>query len=393
MVLMAASLYVLAAASNASSQVDATPTPAFINSKPEVLRPVYEKLFEGGERDSVLNNMEIATVALKHDFSEEAAEAIDRALRDINRYYGQTKAAARARSLWYEEGQKEFKGEPYERAMAHYYRGMLDLRKGDYGNAQASFISGFLQDSFAEEEQNRSDFAILAFLAGWALERNGNAVRAEDWFKEAKAIRPHFERPPAHHDTLVVVETGKSPRKLADGIGHAELVYRRGKRIKDETVILNIDADYPVSLVEDIYFQAHTRGSRPVDRILEGKIAFRNSNEKSGESIANIGDIVGDVAYLSDSGDMGYVGSGLKALGALQIFSASNAKPRADTRYWSNLPDRVHIFTYAQSELGASDIEVRYLNKSQQEIPEMTTRAARIEASNGNGLIWVLSQN
>ena len=48
--------------------------------------------------------------------------------------------------------------------MAYYYRGVLYLRDGDYENARASFKGGMLQDGFAEEEQNRSDFALLSFL-------------------------------------------------------------------------------------------------------------------------------------------------------------------------------------------------------------------------------------
>jgi hypothetical protein len=375
------------------AQFSAAEAEAYIASKPAALVPAYRKLVAEGARNSVLNNMEIASLALRLGDQGEAANAIDRALLDIKKYYGHTEAAAKARSLWFDEGSKEFKGEPYERAMAFYYRGMLDLQAGDYGNAQASFSTGFLQDAFAEEEQHASDFAILAFLTAWALERNDNPTRAEDYYKELALLRPDFKRPPKTHDTLIVVETGKSPRKLADGIGHAELVYRRGKKFPDRGVVFGVGEDYAPTLIEDIYFQASTRGARPVDRILEGKIKYKKVREKSGTQIANIGNDLHTASILSGSGTLGYVSSGVSILGALQLFSAQNVKPRADTRYWTGLPDMIHIFTYNSKLQGAGDISVQYLDKSGQPIPDMAVNIPRTADKKGRGLIWVVSQS
>jgi hypothetical protein len=383
-------LATMAGSFQASAQEDLK---AHIASKPPALQPAYWQLVEGGQRDSVLNNMEIATLALKHGEYAEAAGAIDRALLDIEQYFGLTEEALKARSLWYEEGSKTFKGEPYERSMANYYRGMLDLRLGDYDNARASFANGNLQDAFAEEEQHRSDFALLIFLAAWAAEKAGSQSLADDRYAELAALRADFQRPPPDHDTLVVVETGKSPRKLADGIGHAELVYRSGKKFKDKHVRLGIGDGVQAYPMEDIFFQASTRGGREVDRILEGKIKFRNDAAMRGSGLTDAANVFNDMALTTQDSGISDVAVGLSLIGSMQLFAAQNAKPRADTRYWAGLPDRLHVFTYSSSELGTEPVEITYLDLAGRPLPELTQTIRRHEDGAGNGLVWAVSQH
>ena len=90
----------------------------------------------------VLNLMEIGAAAFHQGHYDLSKAALDRAIANIESVYADNEAAHRARSLWYEEGEKDFKGEPYERSMVFYYRGLLFLRDGDYGNARASSSPG-----------------------------------------------------------------------------------------------------------------------------------------------------------------------------------------------------------------------------------------------------------
>lgn len=367
-------------------------TKTYIASKPVALQPAFNALVQGGARDSVLNNMEITSVALKIGDYAEAGDAIDRALLDINKYYGHTEEAARARSLWHEEGAKSFKGEPYERAMANYYRGMLDLAGGDFDNARASFDNGFLQDAFAEEEQHRSDFALLAFLAGWAADRAGSVSLADERYAELELLRKDFVRPPGDHDTLVVIETGKSPRKLADGIGHGELVYRRGKKFPERSALVGVGDGYRAYPMEDIFLQASTRGGRPVDRILDGKIKFQKTYSARGSVLTDAADVFADTAFLTESQGLNDIATGLSVVGSLSMMMAQNAKPRADTRYWSGLPDGVHVFTYSSSEHPVSQIPISFLDQGGNEIPEIAQTATRYDDGQGSGLVWAISQ-
>ncbi|WP_211277015.1 hypothetical protein [Tamilnaduibacter salinus] len=254
-----------------------------VASKPTTLQPLYRDLFEEGRRNEVLNLMEIGSAAFHQGYYDIAKVTLDRAILNIESVYADNEAARRARSLWYEEGEKDFKGEPYERSMAYYYRGLLFLREADYGNARASFISGLLQDAFAEEEQDTTDFAGLIYLAGWAARLDGNADLARKHFDEYRQFRPDGPVPDEDDNVLVIAETGTSPRKLADGVGHYQLVYRRGKGFSEERARIEAgEVSQSLFPVEDVYYQASTRGGRTVDaRLLKDKSSSRRPPKMS----------------------------------------------------------------------------------------------------------------
>ena len=96
-----------------------------------------------------------------------AEKAFDQGITRIDAIYANNENAKKARSLWTKESAKDFKGEPYERAMV-YYRGLLYLRKGDYQNARASFLAAEYQDTVAEQDTYLGDFAVMNLLAGWS---------------------------------------------------------------------------------------------------------------------------------------------------------------------------------------------------------------------------------
>lgn len=321
-----------------------------IQSQPDYLQPAFTKLFQEGKRNQVLNLMQIGKLALTHNDIKEAELAFEQALVQIESVYADNEQAMRARSLWYEEGGKDFKGEPYERAMAYYYRGLIYLVREEYDNARATFLSGIMQDAFAEEEQNRSDFALLLFMAGWASQKMGAAGLAQDAYNELKQFRPDFIPPSAEHNTLVIAETGKSPRKLADGVGHYQLVYRRGKKIKDTQVdIVYGNQRHDLYPMEDIYWQASTRGGRPVDKIIDGQVQFKKNTEKAGIKISDASTDVMLISSALGSSSGTNAGAALSLIGVASLTLSASAKPRVDTRYWNNLPDLVHVTTFESS--------------------------------------------
>ena len=319
---------------------------AYLSNKPEVLKPAYRRLAEEGKRNVVLNRMRVGLDAYQLGYKDYATEAFAKALADIEVIYAGDKTAAKARSLWYEEGMKDFKGEPYERAMAYYYRGLLLLEKGDYENARAAFKSGVIQDAFAEEEQNRCDFALLIFLQGWASQMAGDSGLAKAAYKELRKLRPDFDVP-SGSNVLIIIETGKSPRKLADGPGHGELKFRRGRNFSEKRVETSIDSSmfFGIYPLEDIFWQASSRGGRMVDKIVQGKASFRQTHEKIGTTLTD----VSSAALLSSplfgsSSEVQIAGAALGLIGVAEMVMAARARPHADTRYWDNLPDTVHMF-------------------------------------------------
>lgn len=358
------------------------------------LRPVVAQILQEGQQNAVLHHLRLGVMALEIGQRETAARSFDEALGSISSIYADNEAAARARSLWYEEGSKDFRGEPYERAMAFYYRGLLDLMDGEYDTARASFRSGLLQDAFAEEEQHRADFAMLIYLDGWASHLLGDRALAQEAFAEARIFRPDLPLPDADDNVLVIAESGPSPRKLADGIGHAELVYRRGRRFSEQRAALvtpeGASELYPV---EDIFWQASTRGGRPVDAILEGQVRFRATAEGIGTVLSDGALAVAEsrswaTGTSGSSGTANVVG----AIGIVALALASRAKPRADTRYWDNLPDAVHVGSRRVMRDAQPEWGVQYLTRDRKPVDGLERPVEIHWDRRGNGIVWVRSR-
>ncbi|QYF92556.1 hypothetical protein KY495_17665 [Massilia sp. PAMC28688] len=343
-------------------------------------------------KDAVLYTLQAGVAALAEKQDGEAAALFDSALDKIEGMYANTESAARARSLWYEEGAKDFKGEPYERAMAFYYRGLLYLAEGDYENARASFRGGLLQDAFAEEDQNRADFASLMLLEGWANQLNGDAAQAADAYKEVTALRTGFVAPPEGANLLIVAELGGSPRKLGDGIGNAEIVYRRAKRTPERSATVTLDGQPQALLpMEDLYYQAITRGGRPIDRIINGKVAFAATTAKVGDVLGTIAS-EGNVLRAAYGGTSGRALGGLAAVGAIASVISANVKPRADVRYWNNLPESLHIQALRASA-APRDIAALLKDEAGNPVALDTVVIRQFRDKNGNGLVWIKSRH
>ena len=339
---------------------------AYLADKPPRYQDDYRKLLDEGKNNECLNYMRIGLKALKNGDKQVSQPAFDSALLTIESFFVNTEAAQKARSLWYEEGMKDFKGEPYERVMAYYYRGLLYLDAGDYENARASFKSAILQDAFAEEEQYRADFALVILLEGVAARLAGDPEGAAASFAELKKLRPDFNVP-EHFNTLFVLETGSSPRKVADGPGHSELKYFRGRNFTEKKAFLRIDGSpsRQCYALEDIYFQASTRGGRQIDKILKDKVVFRQTNLAMGSTLSETASTAMLFAPLAgnSAGAVQAVAGGLAVIGAVQQVMAINAKPHADIRFWDNLPDSVHV-DLAQLEPGSHQAEVGALDQN-----------------------------
>lgn len=361
----------------------------YVASQPAALQPAWRKLFQEGRRNEVLNLMEIGATAFKQGELDTARRTLDEAIANIESVYADNDAARKARSLWYEEGEKEFKGEPYERSMVYYYRGLIYLIDGDYGNARATFLNGLLQDAFAEEEQHSADFASLVYLAGWAARLDGNDSLASDHFQEYRQFHPDAPLPSDTDNTLVVAETGTSPRKLADGVGHYELVYRRGKGFTENRARLaSQDLGIDLYPAEDVFFQASTRGGRGVDRIIEGKVQFKQTTGNVGGAMTSLSQdsLITGIA----AGAGGGISAGFNAITAIGVAAqgvSARTKTRADTRYWSTLPDTLHLGS-ARLSPDTDSASITFTNKAGISQPPGSKPARIFFDQKGNGVIF-----
>lgn len=324
-------------------QTDEKKVQSYLADKPAETHKFYSKVVTEGERNRVLNLLRAGLVSMELGHSSLAARSFDEALVTIETIYAGDKKAEQARSNFTAEDRKIFRGEPYERAMAFYYRGVLYLMEGDYENARASFKSGILQDTLAEREKYRGDFALLDFLAGWASQCNGNVDIATDAYALAKKHNSEVVLPKSAHNLVVLSDQGYVPSKYSTGKHKSVLRISAKARsyTPDRAFRLN-GSEQSLTNWEHILWQARTRGGREFDAILAGKAQFK-------EELEQASDAAGVAFELSKSapGDIGLVAAAASGLFSIVASTAAGAvKAQADTRFWNNLPESVFYGTY-----------------------------------------------
>lgn len=361
----------------------------FLESRPEEYRNLYKKYLKQGEHNAVLNLMEIGTQALKDENLVEAAYAFDNALNRIEYVFADNEAALKARSLWYGEAEKDFKGEPYERVMVYYYRGLIYLMQGDYENARATFQSGILQDAFAEEQQFRADFSSLILLVGWTASMMNAEHLMADAYRELKTVNANINIPEKHHNVIFIAETGKSPRKLRDGVGHYDLVFRRGKKFKDKSAKMTLNnKQIPLMVTDDLFVQANTRGGRTVDRIIKGKVLFKAGSESAGDVLTSVGNTVIQLSSIDKSSSGTEIGAVLSLVGVGAKIFSRNVNAKADNRYWKSLPNNILMSTgYVDNLEKLKNISVHYLDKFDNELPSIGSVTV-IKINDNNAIVW-----
>ncbi|MCR6630907.1 MAG: hypothetical protein NVV74_13145 [Magnetospirillum sp.] len=402
------------------AQVKPEVASAYLADKPAELKKHFMVSLSQGKRNQVLNDMRLGLASMELGKTALAEELFDDALGNIETVYADNPDAAKARELFTREQAKDFKGEPYERAMAYYYRGLLYLRAGDYDNARASFKGGFIQDSFAEEDQNRADFGLLQFLQGWASRCRGNTVTAEEDFKEFAAINGAFPLPGKTDSVLVLAETGSAPVKYSQADAGSSvpkfLKFRRasatetarltvtepvapppppkkGDKAAPATAAKEATRTTALPQLEDVYFQASTRGGREFDSLLAGKAQFKDVTNTVG-NVALIG-AAAAAGYAANTNDRkqqrdAAAAAGILLLAGLVAKGVSEAtEAEADIRYWDNLPDRIHAATLALPA-SVNGLSVDFLASDGS---LLRTREVAITRAGACGLAWVRGEN
>lgn len=361
--LIGAGIGVILAGCSSKGLVKQDEVNSFINDKPAALRPYFASLYQEGNRNAVLNFDRLGLAAMENGNDTIAAKAFDQAIQRIDAIYSDNPDAEKARSLWNSEKVKDFKGEPYERAMAYYYRGLLYLKEGDYDNARASFLGANRQDQYAEDQKYQSDFGLMDYLAGWTSSCQGDKASAEDRFGKLSKQHPSHlaqltEQPPKF---LAIVEVGDAPVKTLQGRYNEKLTFRDSANMATPSVqALNKGKPEatPAINAADTYYQATTRGGRAIDGINEGKAEFKKTNE-------DIAATTSTLSTMATLNSYSYTGNAQMAMGALGIASAlisigtriaaEATTPEADARSWESIPRNVFLYGTNES-LGSNDL-------------------------------------
>ena len=294
-------------------------------------------------RNYILTNMECGSAAIHGGNELDAFRAFSKATVAARATAGGKKRGIA--SLWTHESFKFWKGEPFEKAMANIYLGMIYFKRGDYDNARACFSQAVLADGMSQSGY-RDDFALAYYLAGLCHIKMGEDDNAEICFKKARQYWPNNPylslEPNKASNVIALIELGNSPLKVRKGIEGSGDDFINLPYI-DRIAVLKIDGE-PVassSKILDIYHQAKTRGKSPKDLIQLSK------------GILWLTVRLGVMAMTGqDPGMIGAIGGSL-----------------ADVRQWWLLPGEVHLIT-CYVEPGEHTLTLSFYTKGASEIKE-----------------------
>jgi len=351
--------------------------------------------------ETVLLALNEGMEAFQNGEHAQAEKHFDEAIARISAIWSNTVDAQKARSNWSSEEARMFLGEAYERMMAFYYRGLLYLREGDHGNAQASFLRGWQQDAFFESTskegrvKRRADAYSQLFLRGWALQAQGSIETAEENYRIAGNALPNLEVPDVSRpqpSVLLIVETGLAPVKIADGVDQDTLKYFRRRGFDDVSVLYSLDDEdfRQIASIEDVYWQAATRGVREYDVINDQQSRVSYASRNVGGVVAEVGSALTEQSLVSGNSTEGTVGLAATAVGAAALLFSSKTDASVDDRHWETLPDAIHAVPLRLTS-GRHRIHLKFRDDEGNHVQSLA-RTIEIEVPDATGqpvLTWV----
>ncbi len=339
---------------------------------------------EQARRNRVLTEVQSAAIALRAGNYEAAKTGFDEALLRMGGSTAGDTTARESRGFFNKESVKNFRGEPYERVMAYYYRGILYWMDGQPDNARAAFRSAAVQDQSPELGILQSDWVLLDYLDGLATTKLGGD--GSDAYRRAVAEARQSQPPPydPQANVLIFLEMGQGPTKYRAGEYGEQLRFRPGSASGPVALINMGDQQIRVGPFDDLTYQATTRDGRVMDHVLEGKAMFKSTTDVlgTGAILAGTG-----VAIAGDSGTTTGIGLGLVAAGLISKIVSAATTPEADIRQWSNLPNLLS-FVAIRLPPGTHSLTVEFQDVSGQ---TRVTRPAQFEVVEGRDTVLFLS--
>lgn len=321
-------------------------------------------------KDRVLWEYRVAATAMRRGIFDEARAQLDDALSQAAANYGNISAqAAKSRRMFRRESDKPFIGEPYERALAHFYRAILYWQDGEPDNARALLRTAQLLDSDTADKTYAGDYVLFDYLEGFVTSRLGG--NGSDALARARAnARAQGRAVPPDYDTaanvLVFAEFGRGPQKYSDGQYNERLKFTTTPSAAQSAVLEVAGRRVSLPAYDDLNFQATTRGGRVMDHILGNKAVFKGTAEGVGD-VALVGaTVAADNIYRYDgtyNRDAANVAIALAAVGIISKLTASATTPEADTRTWDNIPQYLS-FAALRLEPGEYPATITFLDAS-----------------------------
>jgi tetratricopeptide (TPR) repeat protein len=334
-----------------------------------LLEPLAKKTNE----DFVLNNVRLGSVALTAYDLDEAENAFLRAYEVINST-GVNNGGRTLGAVLVDEKVKVWKGEPFERAMANFYLGVIYYMRQDYNNARGAFENAlFKLRDYADPKNTKdyqeveSNFVPALVMLAKSYQRIGREDLARANFEKVQKVRPDlvglidYDRNLASN-LLLVVDFGAAPSKVTDFdgsiVGFAPTPTEAGPlprptvRVDGQYADINALGGAPVDLVS----LATDRRWQSIDTLRAIKSAV-GTGLIAGGAVETLRGINGSGARQRT--DL-MVGAGLLAGGLLL-----KATSQADVRHWETLPRTVYLIPIHLPS-GQHDVTVSFPNGEMQ---------------------------
>jgi tetratricopeptide (TPR) repeat protein len=319
----------------------------------ELLKPLSQKT----DQDFVLNNLRLGAAALAEYDLDTAEAAFLRAYEVLNSY-GVNDGGRTLGAVLVDEKIKIWRGEPFERAMANFYLGLVYYMQQDYGNARGAFENALFKLKDYEKEAPadggvdpdryeavQTNFALGYLMLGKAYQRLGKGDLARANFDQAAKLRRYlrdvadFDRN-ADSNVLLVVDYGAAPQKVttSDGavVGFAPAPMEVGPVALPEVEVDRrpYDVDGTNRPLVDLVQLAQDRRWQSIDTI------------RAVKSGIGTGLIAGGAGYgVYRSGQRGGMSNEDAAvtLGLIGAGLLMKATSQADVRQWEMLPRAVFV--------------------------------------------------
>lgn len=325
---------------------------AGLQTSSPTLKPYFVRLYQEGRDNAVLNRMRLVSAAIDEGDWNTAENQLDQIIPEIEALGPADAKSREALSNFKSEDVKKFKGEPYERAMVYFYRGLAYMRKNDWSNARACFKSVQLQDWSSKNPQS-ADWASADWLEGWCDHQLGEESNAREcWARAGQHSHGRLTAPSSEDNAICIGLLGYGPIKLSKGTYGEQLAYRENSSNATGAILKVGQNEITMPVAENIYAQASNRGVRRMDQINEDKASVKEDSNTAGDVLVGAGAVTAVGGSMSRSKNAEIAGLGALAAGLITKGISSAIKPKSDVRSWDLLPGTIVLksFRLAPSE-------------------------------------------
>jgi tetratricopeptide (TPR) repeat protein len=317
------------------------------------------------DRNYALDRMRLGLTTLADGYAPEIHSAWDQVYQ-ILRKASLNKNMAVA-SIVLNEDLKIWKGEPFEQALAYHYVGLHYAMLGSWDNARTAYVNALFplkavikgrhstvdvlaasrgQDEsfFDRVTDEKTDFALGYLMAGIAAQQMGLATgdgerhdEAARQFQEAAALNPHLRQviagfDPGLYNTVLVVDYGRGPQKIATGPDRAIASFRPVAYSDGRRLVIEADgqsASYPWACDVNTMAQDHMWNNLQDMRIAK--------------SYLGTGLLLAGGATTMIGAHYGSQEAVIAGLAAMAVGAVAKAGAHADTRYCELMPQRIYV--------------------------------------------------